>query len=90
MLPRVMNPGNLKPHHSCAIRCISGGIPPVFLVRDRQGLAVYLMLVLSRGETVNQQVLDMVAEPLEIEGEVVRYDNLFVLRADPATYRRLE
>ena len=22
----VMNPGNLKPHKACAIRCISGGI----------------------------------------------------------------
>src|SRR5690606_3083584 len=29
----VMNPGNLKTHKSCAIRCISGGIPPVLLVR---------------------------------------------------------
>ena len=29
----VMNPGRLTPHRACAIRCISGGVPPVLLVR---------------------------------------------------------
>lgn len=85
----VMNPGNLKPHRSCAVRCISGGIPPVFLVRDRAGQAVYLMLVGADGRTVNQEVLDLIAEPLEIEGEVLQEDNLLVLQADPATYKRI-
>jgi hypothetical protein len=37
---------------------------------------------------VNQQVLDMVAEPVEITGEVERQGDLLILRADPATYRR--
>ena len=35
-------------------------------------------------------VLDLVAEPVEIQGEVFRRGNLHYLRADPATYRRLE
>jgi len=32
----VMNPGQLTPHRACAIRCISGGVPPVLLVRKRK------------------------------------------------------
>ena len=36
-----------------------------------------------------KQVLDMVAEPLEITGEVERQGELLILRADPATYRRV-
>src|SRR5580765_8468384 len=36
----VMNPGELTPHRACAIRCISGGIPPVLLVRQSNGLAL--------------------------------------------------
>jgi hypothetical protein len=85
----VMNPGSLTPHRACAVRCISGGIPPVLLVRQTNGSAVYYLLVSSEGQPVNKQVLDLVAEPIEVTGEVVRQGELLVLRADPTTYRRL-
>jgi hypothetical protein len=84
----VMNPGQLTPHRACAIRCISGGVPPVLLVRQRDGSATYFLLISSEGKPVNRQVLDMVAEPVEITGEVERQGDLLILRADPATYRR--
>jgi hypothetical protein len=38
----VMNPGALIPHRACAIRCISGGIPPVLLVRQSDRSAALL------------------------------------------------
>ena len=85
----VMNPGNLLPHRGCAIRCISGGIPPVLLVQAKDQPPVYLLLVSASGGPVNQQVLDLVAEPVEITGEVIRQNGLLTLRADPATYRRV-
>jgi hypothetical protein len=85
----VMKPGRLKPHRSCAVRCISGGIPPVLLVRDAQGNAGYFLLVSSTGEAVNQDVLDRVAEPVEITGRVVRLGEMLLLKADPSSYRRL-
>jgi len=85
----VMNPGQLTPHRACAIRCISGGVPPVLLVRRKDGPAIYLLLVSADGKPVNKQVLDMVAEPLEITGEVERQSELLILRADPTTYRKL-
>ena len=84
----VMNPGQLTPHRACAIRCISGGVPPMLLVRQSDGSAIYLLLVSSGGKAVNKQVLDLVAEPVEITGEVERQGELLILRADPATYRR--
>jgi hypothetical protein len=83
-----MNPGRLTPHRACAVRCISGGIPPVLLVRQKEGPPLYFLLVSKEGRTVNKQVLDMVAEPVEITGEVVRQGETLVLRADPASYRR--
>jgi len=86
----VMNPGQLAPHRACAIRCISGGVPPVFLIRQKNGPATYLLLVSSDGKPVNQQVLDIVAEPVQITGEVERQGDLLILRADPATYRRVK
>jgi len=86
----VMNPGQLTPHRACAIRCISGGIPPVLLVRTQKGSAIYLLLVSADGKPVNQQVLDFVAEPVSITGEVERQGEFLILRADPATYQRIK
>jgi hypothetical protein len=86
----VMNPGQLTTHRACAIRCISGGIPPVLLVRQANGTALYLLLVSREGRAVNQQVLNLVAEPVQITGEVERQGELLILRADPATYQRID
>lgn len=85
----VMRPGNTKVHRGCAVRCIAGGIPPMLRVRDPQGNPMSFLLVSAGGEAVNQEVLDYVAEPIEITGRVMRRDDLFVLYADPRTYRRL-
>lgn len=85
----VMNPGELKTHKACAVRCISGGIPPVLVVRGRDGTAHYLLLVDRQMGQVNQAVLPMVAEPVKVAGELVRRDDWWVLKADPAEYELL-
>ncbi|MGA2248351.1 MAG: hypothetical protein ABSH48_25490 [Verrucomicrobiota bacterium] len=85
----VMNPGQLLPHRDCAILCISGGIPPVLLVRQKIGPPIYLLLASADNKPVNQQVLDLVAEPVQITGEVERQGDLLILRADPAHYQRV-
>jgi len=85
----VMNPGVLTPHRACAVRCISGGVPPMLLVRRQGAAPLNLLLVSPDDKPVNDGVLDLVAEPVEITGEVVRQGELVTLRADPANYRRL-
>jgi hypothetical protein len=85
----VMSPGDTKVHRECAARCISGGIPPLFLVREAGGRAAYLLLLSADGRSINREVLPMIAEPLEITGRVERHPDLLVLKADPSTYRRL-
>jgi hypothetical protein len=84
----VMNPGQLTPHRACAVRCISGGIPPVLLVRPKTGSPLYFLLVSGDGHALNKEVLDMVAEPVQVSGDVERQGDLLVLRADPKTFRR--
>jgi hypothetical protein len=84
----VMNPGQLTTHRACAELCISGGIPPVLVVTQSNGPSACLLLVSSEGKAVNQQVLDWVAEPVEITGEVKKQDGLLVLYADPSTYHQ--
>lgn len=85
----VMNPGRSAPHRACAVRCISGGIPPVLLVRQAEGPPLYFLLVSAQGRPVNKEVLDMIAEPIEITGEITRQGDLLFLRSDPASYRRV-
>ncbi len=85
----VMNPATGKTHRACAARCLSGGNPPLLLVRSSEGPDLQLLLVGPQGESLHRAVLPFVAEPVEIEGRVSRFDHLLVLWADPATLRRL-
>lgn len=85
----VMNPGNLKTHKACAIRCISGGIPPVFIVKTTGGETNYFLLISQKNKTVNTEVLEMIAEPVEISGEIVKQGDVLYLKADPGTYKVL-
>ncbi|MEM9177179.1 MAG: hypothetical protein AAGC67_18350 [Myxococcota bacterium] len=84
----VMNPGSGKVHRGCATRCISGGIPPALLVRDDEGGRVTLLMVDRSGRSLGDRVLDRVGRPVSVAGEVVRYDDLLVVRVDPEQIRR--
>jgi hypothetical protein len=84
----VMNPGHKKPHRECAVRCISGGVPPLFLARDTHGQEIVLQLADAAGEPLSQAILDFVAEPIEITGQVWRTGKWLTLRAAPQTYQR--
>ena len=86
----VMNPGLGKAHRACAIRCISGGIAPVLLVRsEKTGRATYYLLVGEDGEAINDEVLEMVALPVEITGDVEKVGPRLVLKAAPGSYKLL-
>jgi hypothetical protein len=85
----VMNPGEHKVHRDCAVRCISGGVPPAFLARDAVGDARVLLLVGDDGRALRKEVLPFVAEPLEISGVLVRTESTLTLKADPARFRRI-
>ncbi len=85
----VMNPGALTPHRACAIRCISGGIPPILLVQYDDGLTEHYLLTGLDGGPLNKGILDLVAEPVTIRGEVERQGDLLVLRTEPKDIRRV-
>lgn len=87
--PGVMKPGQSKTHRACAIRCISGGVPAVFRVQNGRDDVMYFLLTDEQGKAVNDKILDVVADPLQITGEVIQYDDMFVLRASPSSYQKL-
>ncbi len=75
-------------HRACAVRCLSGGIPALFVVRDADGSAVSLLLTGRDGRALNGEILDLVAEPLVVRGAVERQGALLLLRAEPGDFRR--
>ncbi|MEP7272334.1 MAG: hypothetical protein ABI882_12590 [Acidobacteriota bacterium] len=85
----VMNPGSRTTHRECAIRCISGGVPALFVVENANGERSALWLTTVEGVAVGREILDLVAKPVEITGEVTREADQLYLRADPRTYRVL-
>lgn len=78
----VMKSGEGKVHRSCAIRCISGGIPPVLKVDNTEGATNYFILRGQNGQHINQKLLDFVAEPVKITGELFQFNNWMVLNLD--------
>jgi hypothetical protein len=80
----VMNPGEGKVHRDCAVRCISGGIPPAVLVHNASGSDLYLLADAAGNPIQPARILDRVGEPVNISGRLVHAGESMVLKADPA------
>jgi hypothetical protein len=78
----VMKPGKGKVHRECAIRCISGGIPPVFRIKKSGTMNDYFILLGKNGEEINQQVLPYVADHILVRGKLFIWGNWSVFQID--------
>ncbi len=76
----VMKPGFGKIHRSCAVRCISGGIPPVFTTVNKEGISEYFMITDAKGNKINHDILEYVGQPVKVKGELEQLDNWFILK----------
>jgi len=77
----VMNPGNGKVHRDCAARCLSGGIPPIFVTADDGD---QFLLVGPDGRALGRDALrEFVAEPITIRGELLQKGESRLLKIDP-------
>lgn len=81
----VMKPGSDKPHQSCAVRCIAGGIPPVLKVENRAGESQYYLLMGENGEKINDKLLSFVAQPVTVHGNLEAQGDWKVLSINPET-----
>lgn len=79
----VMNPGQGKVHRDCAARCLSGGIPPIFVARDQQE---QFLLVGLDGQPLGRDALrEYIAEPITIHGKRMQAGSMQLLKIDPET-----
>jgi hypothetical protein len=80
-----MNPGNGKVHRDCAVRCLSGGIPPVFATNDFNGSPAVLQLTGPNQKPLPKEAfIDRVAQPMRIHGTVMQVGNTLLLETESA------
>ncbi|HMG91838.1 MAG TPA: hypothetical protein VK589_17390 [Chryseolinea sp.] len=75
----VMKPGEGKAHRSCAIRCVDGGIPPVFHASDRDE---YFLIVNEKWQPVNKEVLRLIGDQISITGKEIVWNDWRVLKVN--------
>lgn len=84
----VMKPGESTVHRSCAIRCISGGIPPVLRV-VQNGTDTYYLLRGTQGQDIRQSVLPYVASMVRVSGRAQSATSWGVIYADTTSITRV-
>jgi DMSO/TMAO reductase YedYZ heme-binding membrane subunit/nitrite reductase/ring-hydroxylating ferredoxin subunit len=75
----VMRPATGKVHRGCAVRCLSGGVPPGLLVRDASGDGIALLLVGEEGRALDIDP-ELAARVLKVSGSLELRDGTPVLR----------
>ncbi|MFM1855685.1 MAG: hypothetical protein RLZ83_994 [Pseudomonadota bacterium] len=84
----AMRPASGKVHKACASLCIRGGIPPAFLPR-MQTPSEGLMIMTSGGRPYGPELLELVADPVKVVGQLYKLGDLLVLDAPVAGLTRL-
>lgn len=83
----VMVPGEGKTHLACAVRCLSGGLPPLLVIKDQDGHERELILTDAGGGPMSRAMLRFVGRPVTLSGRLLREGDLFFLRAAPTAIR---
>lgn len=75
----VMRPAVGKVHRACAVRCLSGGVPPGLLVQDKSGSQIAVPLVGDNGGRISVDP-QWAARTLTVEGTLEIVDGLPLLK----------
>lgn len=78
----VMKPGYGKVHKSCAIRCISGQIPPVLAMREGEEFVDFYFVSDVNGALFTGELLQYVGMQVQIKGETSSIDNWKIIKVD--------
>jgi hypothetical protein len=84
----VMNPAEGSVHRDCARRCLSGGIPPMMIVRDGAGREELVVLVSADGQPISRDLAPVAGRPVRVTGRLARDGDQYVLYANASAYAR--
>jgi hypothetical protein len=78
----VMKPATRGVHRGCAARCISGGAPPLLLVRDDAGHTAELLLTDADGAADPARYAAHAGRDVTLTGPVTREGDLLTMRVE--------
>ncbi len=80
----VMKPGEGPTHRDCAVRCLLGGLPPMFVPRGAAAGIGRLPLVTRDGLAIAPETLSgLVGKPVQVRGTVLQRGTQRYLAASP-------
>jgi hypothetical protein len=83
----AMKPGGGRTHRGCALLCLKGGIPPLFVSQsDGEENSTYL-LVNENFEPINSQLIDLTGLSVTVEGIVEKLDDISIIRVSQPDIR---
>lgn len=86
----AMQPGQGKPHKSCAALCIRGGLPPVFCPEATCGSAASAPLFTdAQGNPHGPEILAIVADPIVASGRIVKIGDVKQFRVALSDIKRI-
>ena len=83
----VMKPGFGKIHRSCAVRCISGGVPPILATSDTNNISQYFLITDMNGKPINNDILPFIGKPSEITGIVEQLEDWYILKINMESFQ---
>ncbi len=87
----AMRPADGKVHKACASLCIRFGLPPAMFAKAADGEGRALVMTTPDGGfvTPTEVFLAHVADPVEVDGEIVLVGDLPTFRVQPTSIRRV-
>ncbi|MBI4910779.1 MAG: hypothetical protein HY820_44610 [Acidobacteria bacterium] len=73
----VMNPGQGKVHRDCAVRCISGGVPPLLIASDGRRV-----VLLNTGD-----IRDYIGQQVKLDGRLSQWGDMWVMDEVRTSYK---
>lgn len=86
----VMKPGYGKIHRSCAALCIAGGVPPVLLSREENGVEAYFLLTDLKGNPIHQDILPYIGQPARLQGTLKKIGDWQLMEIDVSQIEKLD
>ena len=87
--PGGMAPGGGLSHRACAVVCLIGEVPPIFVVAEPVAGSTFLLLAGPDGGPMPESLRAYAAKPLELEGDIERLGSILIFRIDPKKARLL-
>ena len=86
----AMKPADGIGHRACAVLCIRGGLPPMFVTIDDNGNRSYALLLIDGSTTLDEHALKLVGQPCIITGQYSQFHGINIFHTTKSAIHPLK